>query len=367
MDAKLRRRRHRRRAQRAHARGLPVARRPQDRGARTQRPDRRRLHDRRAHPAGLSFQPAFQLLHGVPPFAADPRPRALSVRLLLHRAARPAGRGVPRRHLRRHPQGSGQELRVARPLLEAGRRDVSRAAPSLCGEDAPAVHLARVQRAASARCPARSPVRPAGQGVPLACPARPVQRGAQAFRRRPHPHAVHVLHARHHDRERAGRRHRVSADLRQRDGVHVAGRRLGELHGCAAARDRGVRRLGRHRRRRQGDRRQERPRDRGPSRERRLRSKAGASSPARSTRRPPCGWRARSCSRRTCARSSTPGIGATTAWSRSISRCASARSTARRISIPTSTARSTSSSGWTTSTRCGAASTIAPPRNSPTC
>ncbi len=43
---------------------------------------------RRAGPARLSLQPAFQLLHGIPPFAADPRPRALSLRLLLYRAAR---------------------------------------------------------------------------------------------------------------------------------------------------------------------------------------------------------------------------------------------------------------------------------------
>src|SRR6516165_6196619 len=98
--------------------------RSENRGRRTKPTHRWRLHDERVRPAGLSLQPALQLLHGAAPFALDPRPGTLPFRLLIYRAADPAGRGVPRRHLYRHPQRPRQDLRFARAILGGRCRDV---------------------------------------------------------------------------------------------------------------------------------------------------------------------------------------------------------------------------------------------------
>src|SRR5664279_722795 len=124
--------------------------------------------------------------------------------------------------MRRDPQGSRQVLRLACAFFQAGRGHLPRALAHLLHRDAPAAGVAALQRAAAARAIARPAQRAASQGAALARAARSVQRGAQAFRRRAHPDAVHVLYAGDHDRERRGRRHRVSGDFRQHRQFHLA-------------------------------------------------------------------------------------------------------------------------------------------------
>src|SRR5262249_13965824 len=98
---------------------LSVTRRPQDRGGREECAVRRRHLYGRTELARISVQPAFQFLHRLPPCTADARSRALSLRFRLRRAAGAAGGGIPRRLLRRDPQGPRRDLSLARALLEA--------------------------------------------------------------------------------------------------------------------------------------------------------------------------------------------------------------------------------------------------------
>ena len=110
---------------------------------------------RRAHPSRLQAQPARQFLHGAGAQPAARRPRTVSLRLFLHRAAGAAGGRVSRRHRHRHLQGPRQDLRLAGALLQAGRRDFPRALAHLLRGDAAALGLAALQRAAAARATRR--------------------------------------------------------------------------------------------------------------------------------------------------------------------------------------------------------------------
>ena len=256
---------------------------------------------------------------------------------------------VPRRHRHRRLQGPRSDLRVARAVFKAGCRDVPELWHTYCEEMRPLL----VSLLYNAPMPREQLVDrlsgPQGKRAAVARPARPVQRRAQAFCRRAHPHAVHVLHARHHDRERAGRRHRVSRHLRQYRELHAAGRRRDVAAACACAHRRGGRRRDRHRRRREGHQGRRRPRHRCDAgrRPHHQRPQIRRQRDRFSSHRADGRRGAVPASR--CARKRKPGTGAITASSRCTSRSRTRRPTARPPSIPTCRAPTISSSEWITS------------------
>ena len=178
-------------------------------------------------------------------------------------------RGVPRRNLRGACTRIWTGAVRRSPVSPSATPRRSASCTTSKRWHAPAVHLARVQRAAAARAAARPPVRPAGQGIPLARPARPVQRRAQAFDddriRTLFTSYMHVITT--ESVPGAGIVFPLIFANVMEFTLPVGGSQVSPL--ALRRVHRGVRRRGRDRRRREGDRRQERPRRRGAARQRR--------------------------------------------------------------------------------------------------